>query len=281
MPGRPDDPAKVAGWPTPRCPGRQRGHGPPCRARCESCRLERPGLSGRAPALRRRAAQRYKTTIKALLRMPVAARMEQARMRAFTSLGESGSGGSLRPLLAGTWSMSLEIMVWTSKLCLISLSMKSVPLLPSCLPTRTTSSKSEIFLRRWGTSRTVQKWVVYTPFCPMAPAGIVEGHARGHKVFHADPVAPPCQADTRRLRRNRRLAVNSRPLPSRIRAVVRRSMTMAAPPPIPVRSRHRSLARRPGRDAKTRRATLRPSMMVRWPTSSGRRSTRPLAPRPP
>ena len=95
---------------------------------------------------------------------------------------------------------------------------------------------------------TVQKWVVYTPFCPMAPAGIVEGHARGHKVFHADPVAPPCQADTRRLRRNRRLAVNSRPLPSRIRAVVRRSMTMAAPPPIPVRSRHRSLARRPGRE---------------------------------
>ena len=57
--------------------------------------------SAKASLMRRPA--RYSTTIKARLRMPVMARFEQARMRAFTSSGESGSGGSLRPLLAGTW----------------------------------------------------------------------------------------------------------------------------------------------------------------------------------
>ena len=62
-------------------------------------------------------------------------------MRAFTSLGESGSGGSLRPLLAGTWSMSWKSWRGPQKLRLISLSMKSASLLLSCLPTRTTSKK--------------------------------------------------------------------------------------------------------------------------------------------
>ena len=50
-------------------------------------------------------------TIIARLRMPVAARFEQARIRALTSSAARGSGGSLRPLLAGKWSMLVEIMV--------------------------------------------------------------------------------------------------------------------------------------------------------------------------
>jgi hypothetical protein len=37
--------------------------------------------------------------------------LEQAWIRAFTSSDESGSGGSFLPLLAGTWSVTAELII--------------------------------------------------------------------------------------------------------------------------------------------------------------------------
>ena len=55
-------------------------------------------------------ATRYIMTISARFRMPVAARLEHARIRAFTSSGDERFGRQFLPLLAGTWSVA-ELMV--------------------------------------------------------------------------------------------------------------------------------------------------------------------------
>ena len=56
---------------------------------------------GEAKASLIRKPARYRTTIKARLRMPVAARLEQARIRAFTSSGDERFGRQLAALVGG------------------------------------------------------------------------------------------------------------------------------------------------------------------------------------
>ena len=135
------------------------------------------GISANASLTRKPA--RYKTTIKPRLRTPVAARFEQARIRAFTSSAVSGSGGSLRPLLAGTWSMLVEIMVAVLKVVSSCASHKKRFLFRHCLAIRLKSSRSATELRRWAVFQTGQIGMetvrVYTPLWRMVPVGIEEG----------------------------------------------------------------------------------------------------------
>ena len=89
----------------------------PCRGDTPQPRVRRPtwstpaatstsaGTSARASSSRRPA--RYRVTISARLRMPVGAVVEQAPSSARTSSGVRSSGGSLRPLFAGTTKASV------------------------------------------------------------------------------------------------------------------------------------------------------------------------------
>ena len=135
-------------------------------------------------------------------------------------------------------------MVAASKLCLVSLLHKSVPLLPHCLPIRQKSSRSATVLRRWAEFQTVQTDLpaarVYTLFGGWFRSGIEEGQDQGHKEFWRAIAAHSSCDRTRKPRGSRHQAVDSQPPPAQFCQLPCRSATpamllVADPQPGPAR----------------------------------------------